>query len=316
MKLTIVGLGLVGTSLGMALKSTNAELEIVGHDPESERTKRARGLGAIDKSHWNLISACEGADLVVLDLSLVELEKTLGAIGETLGAGTVVLDTTSVKRPVLEMAERFLPETVQFVGGHLVSARFSSASEPSASLLSGAVFYLVPGQGADSGALDAAANLAQAVGATPCYIDAAEHDGVMAGTSHLSMASALAVMSALGGEEGMRERARAVGSEIAAQSEMVDALEAASVDLLLTNADNLLRWMDVLETELEELRREVGEGDREALGGRLDAAQALCRQWLRGDVPNEEPALEVESPWRRMLFGGLGRSGRGTERER
>ena len=316
MKLTLVGLGLVGTSLGLALKSANSELEIVGHDPDPERSKRARSLGAIDKSHWNLIAACEGTDLVVLDLSLVEVEKTLGAIGDTLEDRTIVLDTAAIKRPVLEMADRLLPERVQFIGGHLVSAHLASSSEPSSSLLSGAVFYLVPGQGTDARALDAASNLANAVGATPCYIDAAEHDGVMASTSHLALASALAVMSALGGEEGIRERARAVGSEIAAQSELMDALEAASVDLLLANADNLGRWLDALATELDVMRREIAEGDHEALSGRLDAAQALCRQWILGDAPNEEPALQVESPWRRMLFGGLGRSGRETDRER
>ncbi|MCD6520819.1 MAG: prephenate dehydrogenase/arogenate dehydrogenase family protein, partial [Anaerolineae bacterium] len=64
MRLAIVGLGLVGTSVGLALKSLTQEIEIIGHDPEPSRLKRAKELGAIDKSHWNLPRSCEGADII------------------------------------------------------------------------------------------------------------------------------------------------------------------------------------------------------------------------------------------------------------
>ena len=315
MKLTIVGLGTVGTSLGMALKAVNADIEIVGHDPNSERLQRGRKLGAIDKSHWNLVAACEEADLVFLDLPLEEIEKTLAAVGDTLKDGAVVVDTAPVKRPVLDLARRYLGEGAHFVGGHVVSAKLADHPEPSPGLLEGALFYLVSEQDDYPQALDVATNLAQAVGARPRYIDAAEHDGVVAGTSHLPMATALALLGTLGGELGLEERARSAGGEIATLDSFLEGLEDASVSLLLANADNLVHWLDALTTELTALRREITDADVDALTERLKAARERCHQWLAGEGADEAPALEVESPWRRMFFGGLGRPRRRGDSE-
>ncbi|NLG29444.1 MAG: NAD(P)-binding domain-containing protein, partial [Chloroflexi bacterium] len=69
MQITIVGLGLVGTSLALALKAASPETIITGHDPNGDNLKRAKDLKAIDKTHWNLISACDKAEVVLLDLS-------------------------------------------------------------------------------------------------------------------------------------------------------------------------------------------------------------------------------------------------------
>ena len=70
MNLTLVGLGMVGASVGLALKAATSEIPIMGHDPEPRLVQRAKKLGAIDKSHWNLLAACEQADIILLDLSI------------------------------------------------------------------------------------------------------------------------------------------------------------------------------------------------------------------------------------------------------
>ena len=119
---TIVGLGLVGSSIGLALKGTGAEFEIVGHDKDGNAAKRAYKSGCVDRTEWNLINACDGADLIVISTPLAGVESTLAAIAQDLKAGAVVTDTARLKVPVLNWARESLPDTVHFVGGHPIYA--------------------------------------------------------------------------------------------------------------------------------------------------------------------------------------------------
>ena len=143
------------------------------------------------------------------------------------------------------------------------------------------------------------------MGATPCFIDAEEHDGVVAGTSHLPMASALAVASVLGAEAGLRERARAAGAEIAVLGALLDRLDSASPNVLLANADNLVHWLDALIGELGALRDEIAGGDGSAIAQRLSDARERVGSWLSREAPDQAPSSQLESPWRAMLVGGL-----------
>ena len=70
---TLVGLGLVGSSIGLALKETGANIEIVGHDKDNKAAKRAYKSGCVDGTEWNLINACDTADLIVISTGLSEI---------------------------------------------------------------------------------------------------------------------------------------------------------------------------------------------------------------------------------------------------
>lgn len=320
MKIAVVGLGVIGTSMALALKAAlreSSEVEIVGHDPDGERVKRARSLGALDKSHWNLPASCENADLVLLDLSLEEMETTLAAIGDYLKEGCVVLDTSPLKHAALEMAGRLLPAHVAFVGGHPVSQALARSAEPAAALMQGAVFYLVVSESASRETLAMASNVVEAVGARLHFIDAAEHDGLMAASAQLPLVCALELFSALQATAGARERIQAVGSELAAMGSMLvpGGLPAgASARALLANRENLLRWLDAYAAELAQVRVCVEAGDTPALERHLNAALETCATWLAG-ASAEEPtsgAAEPSSAWRSMFLGDGGASLRGA----
>lgn len=296
----------MGTSVGLALKATAPEIPIMGHDPDASRVKRARKLRAVDKSHWNLLSACEGADLILLDLPLDEIEKTLSAVRDRIKDQVVIMDTAPVKCPVLDMAQRLLPEAAQFVGGHIVSPRLLERAEPSAELLKGATFYLVASESVSPKALAMVSNLAEAIGTNPHYIDAAEHDGIMAAVAQLPFLSALAIVNVIGQEEGRRDRAQCAGVELAAVDSILTGTPNASVEALLANTDNLVRWLDTYALGLSELRKLVADGDRVTLEQVLTRAVGTCEEWLSGGGESSSPAeLEVVN-WRHMFLGGLG----------
>lgn len=304
---TIVGLGLVGTSIGLALKAAAPEIAIMGHDPDVALSKRARKLGAIDTSHWNLISACESADLVLLDLSLEELEGTLSALRGELKEQAVVVETTPVKRPVPDLARCLGPDSTRFVGGFVVSPRLLAQSEPSAELLRGARFHLVSSSSVSPGALATASNLAEAVGAEPHFISAAEHDGLVAAMAQLPVLGALAMVSVLGAEPGHRDRKSSAGGEFAAVSSILSDSLACSAGALLANADNLLHWLDVYVGQLDELRDLLSERDSRALSEKLAEAIRTCDEWLAWEPRPTVSVEERASGWRSLLLGNLGR---------
>ena len=111
-QVAIVGTGCIGTSIGLALSQSDQPFYIVGHDKDLSHAKTARKLKAVDKTDWNLIGACEGADVIVLAIPMNGIEDTLRAVAPHLKEGCVVTDTATLKGQVVTWAEEILPETV------------------------------------------------------------------------------------------------------------------------------------------------------------------------------------------------------------
>ena len=310
MNLTIVGLGRIGTSLGLALKGASKEIAIIGHDPDSDNVRRAKKLGAIDKSHWNLVSACDKADFVVLDVSLEEMETTLQALSNSLETDTLIIDTAPVKQPVMDLAGRLLPALAQFVGGHVVPCPSASAGiEPDPQILQDATFYLVPSENVSSRSLDKAASFVEAVGAKPQFIDAIEHDGLVASTLGLPVIVALAMMNAIGREGGWRDRIQCIGTELANVGSPLLTTSPEIAKAILTQVDGMLPWLDTFAAELASLRGLIAQKQQEELETMLDEAlETLARGLSHRMQDQEQPAL-AESPrsmWRDMFLGRFG----------
>ncbi len=104
-RITIVGLGLIGNSIGLALTQGQRKFEVVGHDKDNKAAGQSRKIKAVDKTEWNLISACDGADLVILALPAIAIRDTMQALAHELKPGCVVMDTASVKAPVQRWAD-------------------------------------------------------------------------------------------------------------------------------------------------------------------------------------------------------------------
>ena len=92
-RITIVGLGLIGGSIGLALRQAGNDYEVVGHDREHTVASKAHKLGALSKTEWNLISACEGADLIIIATPVMAIKETLTAIAPYLKPGCLITTT-------------------------------------------------------------------------------------------------------------------------------------------------------------------------------------------------------------------------------
>jgi len=306
MKIALVGLGQVGTSVGLALRAVSDAFEIVGHDPDDERVKRARKLKAVDSTHWNLISACEGAELVVIDQPMQETCSTLEALESGLEGEEppVVIDTCRVKRPVMQAARG--RTSYVFVGGDPVSACMLSVGEPSAELFQSGVFYLVAGIDTPPEALNRCNNLSQALGATPRFCDAAEHDGLMAAMTQMPAMANLAILNALGQTAGQQDRADSVGALLAALGPIPTVDDVSGWQ---ANRDNVVRWLAQVGQAIGALQRTLESDDGDALREQVEQAEAQLASWQsKGD---DSDALDNQPGMLRSMFlGGLGQKRR------
>src|SRR5207244_6960905 len=123
-RITIVGTGLIGGSLGMALKATRLPgLEIVGHERHQGNASQDEKSGAIDRAEHNLQRAVTGAGMVIIAVPILSVREVMQQIAPELAEGTVVTDTTSTKAHVMHWAKEALPEYINFVGGHPMAGK-------------------------------------------------------------------------------------------------------------------------------------------------------------------------------------------------
>ena len=308
-QITIVGLGLVGTSLGLAIKAGSPDFLIVGHDKSKDAAKRALEMRAIDKEHWNLISACEHADMVILAIPAGEIPPTLEALKEDLKPGCLVVDTASIKRPVLE-ASRVLPDAVHFVGSNpILLAGGFTADDAAADLFKGCPWAICVTPETSADAIRVTADMVKMVGAAPFFLDADEHDGLMAAVEGMPLIVAAAMMNLTAQSPAWRELWRAAGSryEIATYLPNLSAEELAAASL--ANADNIVHWIDALIKELSDWRQALSEQNQDALNQQFETALTGLGQWLKmresGDWEAlERPSLdETVGVFRRIFLG-------------
>src|SRR5262245_65401378 len=117
-RLSIIGVGLLGGSLGLAVKKTVKDCRIVGCGHRTESLKKALELGAIDEFVTDPAAAIEGTDFVILATPVGLFESVLSQLSPALKSGAIVTDVGGTKRPVVALADGLLPKSAHFVGSH------------------------------------------------------------------------------------------------------------------------------------------------------------------------------------------------------
>jgi prephenate dehydrogenase len=322
-RITIVGLGFIGGSIGLALHQAEADFEVVGHDRERAAANQAKKMGAVDKTDWNLISACESADLIVMAIPVGGIKDTLMAIGSYLKPGCLITDTASIKSPVLEWAEEILPQEVNFVGGDPIVGTAGTTGDDLSSggidaaradLFSGAIYCLTPAAGAAPEAVRLASDFVYLLGAQPYFLDPLEHDGLMAGVDHLPFVLSAALLGITTESPSWREMRRLAGGVFENATRFVSADPTTYRDACLVNSQNIVRWIDACSGKLGELKEAILSGDAEELEQVFEEAMIVRQRWLRArETGNWEGQESTETPTMRSFMGqffGLGGLGK------
>jgi len=281
-RVAIIGLGLVGGSLALALKkSPVVEAEIIGFSRRAETVTRAKESGIIDRGAENLASAVKDVDLVIITTPVLAIKEILERISAVLSPGCVVTDAGSTKTKVMEWADKYLPHGISFIGGHPMAGKETSGiDEADADLFRGCIYCLTPAPTATEEAVKTLGGVVKAIGARPFFIDAKVHDRLVAGVSHLPMLLSAAFVSATTESSSWREMAEIAARGYRDLSRLASGNPEMNRDICLTNREEIARWIDCYIEELKKYRCLVDE-DGEGLRNMLARAQEARAEWLR-----------------------------------
>jgi prephenate dehydrogenase len=274
----IVGLGLMGGSLALALRERNVCRRIVAVTSNAATREQLLARGIVDEAGAEL-ERVSTADLIVLAAPVRTIVAALPRVGAIAHAGAIVIDLGSTKREIVDAMES-LPAQIQPIGGHPMcgkeKAGFSAAD---VNLYHDAVFVLTPLARTSADTLALAKTLAEAVGARPLVLDPARHDRITAAISHLPCTLATALM--LTADEHARDDESTFA--LAASGFRDTTRLAASdvtmmLDILLTNRENVAALMRACSRWLDHLAELIADGDESALRAALERAATKRRE--------------------------------------
>jgi prephenate dehydrogenase len=323
-QLTIVGMGQIGTSVGLALADQTEVIHRLGHDREIRIARRAEKMGALDKVSINLPAAVEEADLVLLALPVDQIRETLEAIRDDLKEGVVVMDTGPAKQVVASWIGELLPEGRFYVGlspvlnpVYLHDVDYGTeAAHPD--LFRDGLMGIVSPPGVASEAIKLAADLTRLLGATPLFADPLEMDGLVAATHILPQLLAAGLLNATVGQPGWQEGRKIAGRSYAeATAPVMYPTEPKTLTTAaMLNRENVVRVLDGLVASLNAIRNDLSNEDSENLEERLNRAREGRTAWLRGRMAANwvaEETASVEAPSASEIFGRF--IGRGKKKE-
>ena len=292
-RITIIGMGPIGTSIGLALKRSDlVNTEIVGTSRNRDALSRASKIGAVDKATGNLGSAVKGAQLVVLDTPMSETKELMEAIGPILDDGCVVTDTGISKVLVMEWADQYFPRGISFVGGHpLPKKQLRSLDDADSSVFKGIDYCIIPAKSAAKQSVETVVSVVEMLGAKPFFLDPQEHDSYAAAMSHMPIVLSSAFVTATAGSNGWREMHRLAASEFGGLSYLASNLPDDNEAACLANTEALVHWLDRIITELYAYRNNIKENSDSLLDSFVEAWGARS-QWEDGTVlRDQEPKI-------------------------
>ena len=275
-RITIVGMGPIGASIGLGLLAANlSNTEVVGSSGNRRILSEVSEMGAVDKVIGRLSSAVDGAQLVVLDVPITKMKEVLEYLGPVLDDGCIVTDTATIKTSVIELADRHLPAGISFIGGHpLPKKQPKELNEADADLFHGTHYCVIPAKSADREAANTVVGMVEALGAHPLFLDPQEHDSYAAAMTYLPIVLSSAFVTATTGTIGWRDMHRLAASEFGKLSRLAadDPLENEAA--CLADTDSLTRWLDRMIAELYSYRNQINEQSSEFLDTLAKAKQA------------------------------------------
>ncbi len=265
-KVVIVGVGLIGGSLGLILKQKCLAATVVGVGRRVENLQLAVKLAAIDRYETNVHEAVKDADLVILATPVDTYAAHLREWGGNLPARAIVSDVGSVKGHLVEQAEQLLPPNVHFVGAHPIAGKEKSGvAHATPDLFQKARCIVTPTQKTDAEALDAICQLWESAGSIVCKLDPFDHDFVLGAVSHLPHVAAFSLMQALtefqsqlGGSQSLLDYS---GGGLRDTTRIAASSPEMWRDICLANRDNLLKMIAVYIQNLEQFKGAVKNGD-------------------------------------------------------
>ncbi|MBC7341549.1 MAG: prephenate dehydratase [Clostridia bacterium] len=272
-KIAIIGLGLIGGSLGLALMEQPCIREVIGIDRDARAVEQALKRQAIHRGY--LLDEAEeilkGVDTVFLAVPISEVRKTLSWLYQFVSNGCLVTDVASCKEGIVSFARTLSSNAVPFIGGHpLAGSEQKGIGAADRYLFENAAYILTPYSDSPLWAIEKLTSMIQSIGARVLFMSPGEHDRIVASISHLPHVVASALVNTAGGRQDSGSNAIALAS-----GGFRDTTRVASSDpelwagIILENREYVLEALEHFCQNLDRVR-----------GWLLSAEGEYCRQHL------------------------------------
>lgn len=273
-RIAIVGVGLIGGSLGLALKAAGS-VDVTGVDRDRAALDVAVGRGAIDRGTTDPAAGAAGADVVFLCTPVLQIPPLVARIAPRLKAGAIVTDVGSTKGFVGDKISRLLPEGVHYVGGHPMAGREKSGiAAADGNLFRGKQYIFTPGAATPPAAVEAVAGLVRGTGAKVTVMDVNCHDDCAAVISHIPHVVAAGLVNLLGRYPDKEESLdKLAGGGFCDTTRIASSDADMWADICLTNTAAVTAGLEELRGLLDGVADAMRRGDRAAVRSFFAAAK-------------------------------------------
>ncbi|PZR95816.1 MAG: prephenate dehydrogenase/arogenate dehydrogenase family protein [Candidatus Chloroheliales bacterium] len=331
-RVSIVGLGLIGGSIGLALRQwmttpdgRKNSFELIGYDKDGEKANMAARMGVVATVSRDFGGAVRNADMVIICTPALAVREVLTALAPVVSSGAVVTDTTSTKQQVLQWADELLPNNIHFVGGHPMAGGTGGLGDARNNLFTGATYAICPSMRASETAIEQVIMLVRMVGASPLFIDPLEHDAAVAAVSHMPFTLAATLAKVTMDSDGWSEMGKLAATAYREMTRLAEGDPIMHRDILLSNKQAVVSWLDRYVALLFDMRELIKSADpnnpNSEAAKRIEqfftAARDEREKWLN-ERSGGNRALESElqninmgNVLSRGILGGFGRKPQG-----
>lgn len=274
-RLAIIGVGLVGGSLALALKKAGKVGEVIGYSHPKSVGEKALSLGIVDRAANSIADAVKDADMIFLAVPMGAMYSVLSEISPYISADTVITDGGSVKTQIVDDARQILAEQFgQFVPGHPIAGTENSGpSAAFAELYQDRRVVLTPVEETNADALEQVKMMWQYAGAEVFYMSALQHDIVLAATSHLPHILAFNLVAMLAARNDCEDVLRDAAGGFKGFSRIASGDAVMWRDICLTNKDAILALLDQYQQSLKQLEHAIKNQDGATLKATFERAK-------------------------------------------
>lgn len=262
--ITIIGIGLIGSSFALALKKRGFKGTITGIGRREEYLALAKEKGIIDRCTSSYSKGVKSADLIMLASPVGQFEEIAGRIGESIKKGAIVTDVGSVKGDIIRKVVPRMPEGVSFIGGHPIAGKECpgfEAADPD--LFENAKYIITPAARTDKEAQKKVEDLWRSVGARIVIMTPEEHDKIFAAVSHLPHVAAYALVNSISEiEDGILENG---GNGLKDMTRIALSPTELWRDICACNRKEILESLKIFSSSISGMIKLIEESDWDAL---------------------------------------------------
>lgn len=277
-RLAILGVGLIGGSLGLCLKATMGDsIYITGYSRSQASRDKAVLLSAVDAVSGSLEEVVKGADIVYLSPPVLQIVPLVKKILPFLKPGTILTDAGSTKEYIWEHLREILPKDIFYIAGHPMAGREKSGVEAATKdLFQGKAYVLIEGTGAPKEAVDRLMQLLRHTGANFTTLDLATHDRCASVISHVPHVTAASLVTLLGRTgDDMESCIKLVGGGFTDTTRIASSNADMWADICMTNPKAITTHLKELQGILGEVIDAINRDDREAIYAFFTASKEL-----------------------------------------